>query len=71
MSHPFQKIFLKALRESTPIDNIVLSEAEALRQKGYSTEEIYEVLKKLHAGLIQEEDSEIVGEALEEFERYV
>ena len=68
--HPFQKLFLKALKESTPFDNQVLAEAEALRQKGYSVEEIHDVLKKLHAGLVQEEDIEIMGEALEEFESY-
>jgi hypothetical protein len=64
-------MFDKALKKSTPIDNQVLIVAEKLRVKGYSPEEIGSVLKKLHKSLIQPEDSEIVGEALEEFSQYL
>ena len=71
MAHPFTKMFDKALKKSTPIDNQVLAVAEKLRVKGYSPEEIGSVLKKLHKSLIAPEDSEIVGEALEEFSQYL
>jgi hypothetical protein len=71
MAHPFTKMFDKALKKSTPIDNQVLIVAEKLRAKGYSPEEIGSVLKNLHKSLIQPEDSEIVGEALEEFSQYL
>jgi hypothetical protein len=71
MAHPFTKMFDKALKKSTPIDNQVLIVAEKLRAKGYSPEEIGSVLKKLHKSLIQPEDSEIVGEAVEEFSQYL
>jgi hypothetical protein len=71
MAHPFEKMFDKALKKSTPLDNEVLVVAEKLREKGYSPEEIGTVLKKLHKSLIQPEDSEIVGEALEEFNQYL
>lgn len=71
MAHPFEKIFGAALRKSTPADNVVLKEAENLKGKGYSADEIYAVLLKLKQGLIDDKDSEIVQEAAEEFERYV
>lgn len=71
MAHPFMKMFDKALKKSTELDNEVLVVAEKLREKGYSSEEIGSVLKKLHKSLIQPEDSEIVGEALEEFSQYL
>ena len=67
MSHPFTKIFENALKKSTSLDNFVLVEAEKLRDKGYSENEIYTVLIKLQKGLINKEESEIVGEAIEEF----
>ena len=71
MSHPFSTMFEKALKKSTPEDNLVLEEAEALRKKGYSVQEIYDVLDKLHRELIQDRDTEIVGEAVEEFSKYL
>lgn len=64
-------MFEKALKKSTPEDNLVLEEAEALRKKGYSVQEIYDVLDKLHRELIQDRDTEIVGEAVEEFSKYL
>lgn len=67
MSHPFTKMFENALRKSTPLDNLVLVEAEKLRDKGYSENEIYTVLVKLQKGLIDKDESEIVKEAVEEF----
>jgi hypothetical protein len=70
MTHPFSKMFETALKKSTPEDNYVLDEAEKLKKKGYSVEEIYTVLKKLHGSLILDEDREILFEALEEFSRY-
>ena len=71
MAHPFAKIFETALKKSTHEDNFVLDEAEKLKKKGYRVLEIYTVLKKLHASLISDTDREILGEALEEFSRYV
>lgn len=71
MAHPFTKMFDLALKKSTELDNQVLKEAEKLREKGYSPQEIYTVLVKLQKSLIDKEESEIVGEAVEEFERYV
>lgn len=67
MSHPFTKMFENALRKSTPLDNLVLVEAEKLRDKGYSENEIYTVLVKLQKGLIDKDESEVVAEAVEEF----
>lgn len=71
MSHPFTKMFDNALKKSTFLDNLVLKEAERLREKGYSVNEIYAVLVKLQKSLIDKEESEIVGEAVEEFSEYV
>lgn len=71
MAHPFTKMFDLALKKSTELDNQVLKEAEKLREKGYSPQEIYTVLVKLQKSLIDKGESEIVGEAVEEFERYV
>jgi hypothetical protein len=71
MAHPFEKIFNKALRKSTPDENLVLEEAESLRQKNYSVVEIYDVLTHLRDALIQDKEKNIVVEACEEFEKYL
>jgi len=71
MAHPFEKMFDKALAKSTSEHNEVLIQAEKLKEKGYSVEEIGQVLKKLHKSLIQDEDIEAVGEVLEEFSEYL
>lgn len=71
MTHPFSTLFEKALKKSTAEDNLVLEEAEALRKKGYNVHEIYEVLQKLERELVQDKDTAIVGEAAEEFSKYV
>lgn len=71
MSHPFEKMFDRAIKKSTPLDNAVLAEAEKLREKGYSPDEIMTVLRKLHKSLIDKDEAEVVGEAVEEFSRYV
>lgn len=64
-------MFDNALKKSTSLDNLVLKEAERLREKGYSVNEIYTVLVKLQKSLIDKDESEIVGEAVEEFSEYV
>ena len=64
-------MFEKALKESTPQENLVLEEAEGLRAKGYSPQEIFDVLAKLHRELVSDTDAAIVGEALEEFRTYI
>ena len=71
MAHPFQKMFETALGRSTPEENEVLAEAEKLKEKGYSAEEIYTVLKKFRIGLIDDDESDIVSEAVVEFSRYI
>ncbi len=71
MSHPFEKMFEKAIAKSRGDENHVLGEAERLKELGYAPIEIYTVLKKLKRALISESDEAIVGEALEEFSQYV
>ncbi len=71
MAHPFEKMFDKALKKSTVEYNEVLVEAEKLKAKGYRVEEIATVLTKLHKSLIDKTEAEIVGEAAEEFSRYL
>jgi hypothetical protein len=71
MTHPWEKLFDKALRKSTEDENLVLAEAEDLRAKGYSVDEIYSVLTHLRDALIQDKDKNIVVEAADEFSRYL
>lgn len=71
MAHPFFKMFSTALRKSTPMDNEVLAEAEKLKEKGYSATEIHGVLVKFSQELIDDGESEIAAEALDEFSRYL
>lgn len=71
MNHPFEKMFDKARRKSTPEENLVLAEAEALRAKGYSVSEIYDVLVHLRDALIGDKDRAVLTEATEQFERYL
>ena len=71
MPHPFAAMFEKALRRSNDQENFVLEEARGLHKKGYSPQEIYEVLAKLHRELLAPGDLEIVGEALDEFATYI
>ncbi len=67
MSHPFTKIFEKALKKSTVDENLVFDEAIKLRKKGYSVSEIRSVLDKLQKSLSDESEEKIVGEALLDF----
>lgn len=71
MAHPFEKMFEKALKNSTEDENLVLEEAEALYKKGYSAEEVHGVLAHLRDALIQDKERDIVAEATEEFSRYL
>jgi hypothetical protein len=73
MAHPFLKMFATALKKSTPddFDNLVLLQAEKLKEKGYRVEEIHEVLLKFSKGIIDDSDTEVAKEALEEFGRYI
>ena len=71
MKHPFLPLFEKALRKSTEQENLVLEEAEALRKKGYTPQEIYDVLVGLHRALLDDADRELVGEAVAEFATYI
>jgi len=69
MAHPFSKMFEKALKKSSSEENFVLHEAEKLRAKGYSVGEIMKVLEGCRAGRIDDTETEIVEEAIEEFAR--
>lgn len=71
MSHPFSKMFEKALSKSYGDENFVLAEALKLLEKGYSAKEIYDVLVGLHKSLIQDADVAVLAEAVEEFEQYL
>ncbi len=66
MAHPFEKIFDKALKKSDTEENMVTKEAQKLVEKGYRTEEICTVLTKLEKSLIDDTESSIVREAIEE-----
>lgn len=68
MAHPFEKIFEKALKKSSPEENHVLSIAERLREKGYAHDEILKVLSKLQNSLIDDDEAEIVQDAIDAFE---
>lgn len=68
MSHPFEKIFEKALVSSTHDNNVVFREATKLQEKGYLSSEILEVLVHLQKALIDERESSIVKEAALLFE---
>lgn len=71
MSHPFARMFEKAIPKSRGDENHVLGQAEKLLDAGYAPKEIYDVLLRLKKSLIAEADEKIVAEALEEFEQYV
>ena len=71
MPHPFAQMFEKALKRSNNQENFVLEEARGLHKKGYSPQEIYDVLAQLHRELLGDSDREIVGEALDEFATYI
>ncbi len=66
MSHPFEKMFYKAVKKSTPDGNLVLKEAKQLIEKGYSTNEVCTVLTKLEKNLIDDKEAEFVRETREE-----
>ncbi len=71
MSHPFEKMFEKALAKSKGDENHVLGEAEKLLEKGYAPREVYDVLVKMKQSLLIEAEEKIVGEAVEEFAQYI
>lgn len=67
MSHPFEKIFDKALKKSINSDtNEVQREAEKLILKGYSAKEVCGVLMKLEKSLIDDGEASLVREVREE-----
>lgn len=71
MAHPFSKLFEKALAKSKGDENAVLGEAEKMKERGYSVNEIYDVLVKLQKSLIADADVAILKEAVEEFSQYL
>jgi hypothetical protein len=66
MAHPFEKLFDLALRKSTKDDNLVLTKAAELIEKGYRLEEVCNVLVKLEKSLVDDREAGIVREAREE-----
>jgi hypothetical protein len=66
MAHPFERMFEKALSKSTLDDNVVLTEAKRLLEKGYRHDEVCGALLKLEKALINDNDAVIVREAREE-----
>ncbi len=53
------------------MDNQLLKEAELLKAKGYSAQEIHAVLLKMQQGLVRDQDHEVAKEAAEEMGRYL
>lgn len=68
MAHPFEKIFLDALKQSTELDNVVLEKAEEIIEKGYQKDEVAKVLAQLAKGLIDTHEVALVQEAYEAVE---
>jgi hypothetical protein len=68
MAHPFEKIFLKALKGGLSDENLVLKEAEKLIEKGYSPKEIMGVLTHLKTSLLLDAEEYVVQEAIESLE---
>ncbi len=68
MSHPFEKIFEKALKNSLSDENLVLRDVEKLRDRGYSHDEILKVLTKLQKSFIDDDEAELVQDAIDAFE---
>lgn len=65
MSHPFEKMFERALKSGSD-ENLVIKEAKKLLDKGYSPKEVCGVLLKLEKSLIDETEAEIIRDAREE-----
>ena len=68
MAHPFLKMFLKALRDSDEVDNQVTVVAAKLIKKGYSRQELAEILIGLKHSLIEDKERLIVTETIEELD---
>lgn len=68
--HPFEKLFVSALKQSTPLDNQLTAAALELREKGYPLGEITDSLRKFARSLIADEDVLIANEALAEMESW-
>jgi hypothetical protein len=66
MAHPFEAMFERALKKSTPNENLIVKEAQKLLEKGYRSDEVCGVLLKLEKSLISDSDAELVREAREE-----
>jgi SOS response regulatory protein OraA/RecX len=65
MSHPFEKMFERALKSSSD-ENLVIKEAKKLLDRGYSQKEVCGVLLKLEKSLIDDTEAGIVRDAREE-----
>ena len=63
MTHPFIKLFDKALKKRAPDENPVLRVAEGLIEKGYRPTEVLECLVRLEKSLIDPTLRAVVVEA--------
>jgi hypothetical protein len=63
MTHPFIKLFDKALKKRAPDENPVLRVAEGLIGKGYRPTEVLECLVRLEKSLIDPTLRAVVVEA--------
>ena len=68
MTHPFEKMFDKALRKSTSDENYIFEVANKMRSKGYRSEEIISVMHKLQKSLIDDNEALLVQDAIDRFE---
>ncbi len=66
MTHPFERIFEKAITNSTSEENHVLREARKLIDKGYSRTEICTLLARLEKGRIDADEACVFREAYDE-----
>ncbi len=66
MSHPFEKMFERALKKSSPDENLIVIEAQKLLGKGYREAEVCSVLLKLENSLIDDTEARYVREARNE-----
>lgn len=71
MAHPFEKLFVAALRKSSPQENAVLDKAYELVADGYDAREVRDVLARFKNSLIDSSEEQIVADALEAFDEAV
>lgn len=71
MAHPFEKLFVAALRKSSAQENAVLDKAYELVADGYDACEVRDVLARFKNSLIDSSEEQIVADALEAFDEAI